>query len=153
MEMKQCAGLREFNRLYKEISSLYYEVSVKAGVSDSAFWIMYAIVELGDGCLQKDIAETYSISKQTVSSSVRSLEKRGCIALKHGKGRNMHLLLTEKGKAFVQQKILPLMEVENKVFEVLTLEESKELIRISQKYNEIFREEIAALLKRGDPPS
>lgn len=146
MKFIQCDKLREYNRLYKEIESLYYEVSVKAGISDSAFWIMYTIVELGDGCLQKDIAERYSFSRQTISSSVRSLEKRGYIILKHGKGRNMHLILTQDGKEFVHDKIVPLMKIENKVFECMSLEESEELLRLSRKYNEIFKEQVMEIL-------
>lgn len=146
MEVKQCDELREYNRLYKEIENLYYEVSVKAGISDSAFWIMYTIVELGDGCLQKDIAERYSFSRQTISSSVRSLEKKGYLTLKRGKGRNMHLILTPAGTEFVQEKIAPLMRIENKVFEYMSLEESRELLRLSRKYNEIFKEQVMELL-------
>lgn len=146
MEVKQCDELREYNRLYKEIENLYYEVSVKTGISTSAFWVMYTIVELGDGCLQKDIAERYSFSRQTISSSVRSLEKKGYIVLKHGKGRNMHLIITPEGNEFVRKQIVPLMETENKVFERMPLEESRELLRLSRKYNEIFKEQVMELL-------
>lgn len=146
MKVKQCDELREYNRLYKEIENLYYEVSVKTGISTSAFWVMYTIVELGDGCLQKDIAERYSFSRQTISSSVRSLEKKGYIVLKHGKGRNMHLIITPEGNEFVRKKIVPLMETENKVFERMSLEESRELLRLSRKYNEIFKEQVMELL-------
>lgn len=146
MEVKQCDELREYNRLYKEIENLYYEVSVKTGISTSAFWVMYTIVELGDGCLQKDIAERYSFSRQTISSSVRSLEKKGYIVLKHGKGRNMHLIITPEGNEFVRKQIVPLMETENKVFERMPIEESRELLRLSRKYNEIFKEQVMELL-------
>lgn len=146
MEVKQCDELREYNRLYKEIENLYYEVSVKTGISTSAFWVMYTIIELGDGCLQKDIAERYSFSRQTISSSVRSLEKKGYIVLKHGKGRNMHLIITPEGNEFVRKQIVPLMETENKVFERMPIEESRELLRLSRKYNEIFKEQVMELL-------
>lgn len=146
MQIKQCAELGEFNRLNKEIENLYYTMSVKAGVSDSAFWIMYAIVELGDGCLQKDIAKRYSFSPQTVSSSVRSLVKKGYITLKHGKGRNMHLILTPAGTEFVLERIVPLMEIENRTFQIMSTEDSRELLRLSRKCNEIFKEQIRKLL-------
>lgn len=150
MKIKQYANIREFNCLYKELGSLYYEVSAHTGISDSAFWIMYAIAELGDGRLQKDIAETHFISKQTISSAVRGLERKGYITLQRGKGRNMHLHLTAEGKAFVNEKVEPLMEIENSVYEVMSLAESKELLRLSQKYNDIFREKVAELLKQGE---
>lgn len=150
MEMKRYADIKEFNRLYQELDSLYYEVSLQTGISDSAFWIMYAIAELGDGCLQKEIAKTHFISRQTISSAVRGLEKKGYITLQRGKGRNMHLHLTEEGKVFVHKKVEPLMEIENSVYEVMSLAESRELLRLSQKYNDIFREKIAELLQRGE---
>lgn len=146
MKVKQSAELREFNCLYKEIENLYYDISVKAGVSDSAFLIMYSIVELGDGCLQKDIAERYFISRQTISSSVRSLERKGYISLQHGKGRNMHLHLTLEGKKFVDDKIIPLMEIENSIFETMSPQDSQEFLRLSRKYNEIFKEKVKRLL-------
>lgn len=146
MEVKQCAELREYNRLYKELENLYYEFSVKVGISDSAFWIMYTIIELGDGCLQKDVAERYSFSRQTISSSVRSLERKGYLTLQRGKGRNMHLILTPLGKELAQEKILPLIEAENRVFENMPMEEIGELLRLTRRYNEIFKEQIKDLL-------
>lgn len=146
MKIKQSAEVREFNCLYKEIENLYYDISVKAGLSDTAFLIMYSIVELGDGCLQKDIAERYFISRQTISSSVRSLERKGYIYLTHGKGRNMHLNLTPDGKKFADEKIVPLIEIECGIFEEMSDEDIKEFLRLSRKYNDIFKEKVKKLL-------
>ena len=47
--------LREFNRLYKRLDDLYHSLSLKMGMSDSTFIILYTIAELGDGCSQKEI--------------------------------------------------------------------------------------------------
>lgn len=52
--------------MYKEIDDLYHEASLHSGLSNSAHLILYSIAELGYGCLQIEIANTYSISKQTV---------------------------------------------------------------------------------------
>ena len=68
--------LREFNRLYKRLDDLYHSLSLKMGMSDSTFIILYTIAELGDGCSQKEICEQVSISKQTINSSIRKLEDR-----------------------------------------------------------------------------
>lgn len=146
MKINQSAEVREFNCLYKEIENLYYEISIKAGLSDTAFLIMYSIVELGDGCLQKDIAQRYFISRQTISSSVRSLERKGYIYLTHGKGRNMHLNLTPDGKKFADEKIVPLIEIEGSVFEEMSDEDIREFLRLSRKYNDIFKEKVKKLL-------
>lgn len=45
-------NLKEFNFLYRKWDGLYHDLAIKAGMSDSAFFILYSIVELGDGCLQ-----------------------------------------------------------------------------------------------------
>ena len=89
---------REFNRMYKEVDELYHEVALKSGLSDTSFLVLFSIVELGDGCLQIDIANRYFISKQTISSSVRALEQKGYLYLKHGKKRDMNLLSYCRGR-------------------------------------------------------
>ena len=88
--------LREFNCLYKEVDEIYHEIALKMGISDSGFIILYALAELGDGCLQKDIAKIYYISKQTVNSSISNLKKNGYVCLRPGKGRDMHICLTPR---------------------------------------------------------
>ena len=49
--------LKENNRLYREMDGLYHELCVKIGLSDSAFLILYSIVETEGKCSQKEIAD------------------------------------------------------------------------------------------------
>ena len=77
MESKQNRALKEFDSLYKMIDDVYHEIALSMHLTDSAFLILYCLLELGDGCSQKDICKLYSISKQTVNSSVKSLEDKG----------------------------------------------------------------------------
>ena len=74
-------------------------------MSDSAFSILYAICELGDGCLQKDICRRAFLSKQTVHSSIRNLERDGLLYLEHGRRRDMHIHLTEAGARLARSRI------------------------------------------------
>lgn len=69
MHMGQGPGIREFNRLYKELDDLYHNLALRQGLSDSASIILYALYLLGDGCLQRDICDLSYISKQTINSS------------------------------------------------------------------------------------
>lgn len=71
MESKQNRALKEFDSLYKMIDDVYHEIALSMHLTDSAFLILYCLLELGDGCSQKDICKLYSISKQTVNSSVK----------------------------------------------------------------------------------
>ena len=68
MESKQNRALKEFDSLYKMIDDVYHEIALSMHLTDSAFLILYCLLELGDGCSQKDICKLYSISKQTVQS-------------------------------------------------------------------------------------
>ena len=74
MESKQNRALKEFDSLYKMIDDVYHEIALSMHLTDSAFLILYCLLELGDGCSQKDICKLYSISKQTVNSSVKSVK-------------------------------------------------------------------------------
>lgn len=82
MESKQNRALKEFDSLYKMIDDVYHEIALSMHLTDSAFLILYCLLELGDGCSQKDICKLYSISKQTVNSSVKSLEDKGFLIRK-----------------------------------------------------------------------
>lgn len=146
MEIKQVNELKKFNCLYRELDAFYHDIALKNGLSDSAFSILYAIAELGDGCLQTEIADYYSISKQTIHTSAKNLEKKGYLSFKPGKGRDMHLCLTEAGMKLTEEKILPVFELENRIFTEMSQEERSRLLHLTEKYVEIFREKVTQIL-------
>ncbi len=148
MKPEQRQEVKEFNCLYKEAKDLYHDVAWKMGLSDSAFDIFYDIGILGDGCLQKDICAMSYISKQTVNSSIRKLEREGYIYLAPGKRRDMHIYLTEAGRKIVEEKIEPVVAMENKIFEDIGLEESREFLRLSKKYLDELREKVRKIFER-----
>lgn len=125
---------RELDRFNKEADDIYHDIAFKAGISNSAFMVLYYLWELGDGCSQKDICDRCFLSKQTTHSAVRKLEQEGLLQFCAGKGRDLHLVLTEQGNTFIQEKILPVAEAEQKAFSALTTEEQAELVRLNQKY-------------------
>lgn len=139
MEKYQESEVQEFNRLYKELDELYHETALKMGMSDSGFAIMYVVCVLGDGCMQRDICREAYVSKQTVNSSIRNLEKNGYLYLEQGSGRDKHIRLTEKGNSFVEERVRPVVEAEDHAFQDMIPEERKEFIRLSGKYVENFR--------------
>ena len=129
----------EFNRLTKAISELYHDISTHLGISDSIFDIFYAIVALGEGCCQKDICDYAFTSKQTIHSAIHKLEKDGLICLKSGKGREMHIFLTEKGNQFMEKKIAPVIAMENDACTQMDTAEIDMLLRLTEKYLNCLR--------------
>ncbi|MDE7414833.1 MAG: MarR family winged helix-turn-helix transcriptional regulator [Lachnospiraceae bacterium] len=148
MTLRLAPKQNEFNRLTKAISELYHDISVKLGVSDSVFDIFYAIVALGDGCCQKDICDYAFTSKQTIHSAIHKLEKEEFICLKPGKGREMCIFLTAKGDQFIEEKIAPVVALENQVVSQMDSGEIDALLRLTEKYLDCLRSQFR---KQGFP--
>lgn len=149
MELQFCPALQKLNRLYREWDGLYHAMALRAGLSDSAFVIFYALAELGEGCRQKEIAEYYSLSRQTISSSIRRLEKERYLYLKPGKRRDMHIYLTDAGRQIVREKIAPVIAMENSVFDALGTEAGEALTALTEKCVGLYREKLHAQLQEG----
>lgn len=126
--------LKEFNRIYKKTNEIYHDIALRLGLSDSAFDILYSISELGDGCLQKDICNATCIPKQTIHSSIRQMEKSGYLTLSSGKGRSMHINLTEQGQQLLERTIYPVMQMEGEAFHCMTDEECQQMLALFKKY-------------------
>lgn len=137
--MEQSNVLKEYNRLWREFDKLYHNIARKLGLSDSAFVILYDLFELGDGSLQKDICKFSAMSKQTVNSAVRHLEREGYLYLKPGNRRDMHMYLTQAGRELVEEKILPVCQMENNVFLEMGEEDRSALIQLTRKYLELLQ--------------
>lgn len=126
--------LKEFNRIYKKTNEIYHDIALRLGLSDSAFDILYSISELGDGCLQKDICNATCIPKQTIHSSIRQMETSGYLTLSSGKGRSMHITLTDLGKSLLERTIYPVMQMEGEAFHCMTDEECQQMLALFGKY-------------------
>lgn len=137
--------LKEYNHIYKEANDIYHEIARKLQLSDSALDIFYTIFEMGDNCLQRDICKTSCMPKQTVNSSIRKLQTDGYLTLSPGKGRSMHIHLTPSGQKLIQEKLVPLIRIENDAFEDMTVEECEQLIHLNAKYNQVLRSRLSNL--------
>ena len=128
--------LQKYNRQYREFDEFSGDLLPAAsGLSESAFWILYVICEQGEGCLQRDICRAVCVSKQTIHSAIRKLEKRrGYLYMKSGHGRDKHIFLTERGSVLAEEKIQPVMEMENAAFDALGETESRRLLELTEQY-------------------
>ena len=109
------------------------------GISDSVMNILYVICEKGDQCLQSEISKLTGISRQTINSAIRKLEKDEIVYLQQGRGRNTVVCLTEKGKNFSAEKIIPLFEIENKIWNEWTEEEQRQYLMLTKKYRDALK--------------
>ncbi len=144
------APLQEFNRIHKKSNEIYHNIALRLGLSNSAFDILYSICELGDGCLQKDICAATFIPKQTVNSSIRQMETAGYLTLSSGKGRSMHISLTDAGRKLLEQTIHPVLQIENDAFCCMSEEECQQLIALTRRYTQALNEASLKLLHTSE---
>lgn len=130
---------RQYTYLVAEINSLYHEAAVKMGISDTVLNILYVLCEKGDRCFQSDIFRLTGISRQTINSAIRRLEKDGLVYLEQGDGRNTVVCLTEKGKGFSAKEIFPLFKIEDKIWKEWTTDEQEQYFLFTQKYRDALK--------------
>ena len=130
--------VKYLNSVLCEIDMLYQSLLMSKNLSDSEYVVLFAIIELGEGCLQKDIANNSYINKKTINSTIKKLERNGFIILKAGKYPNMHIYFTPKGVEYIKENVIPILELENKFMSNVSEEEYASFSSICSKYIDMF---------------
>lgn len=143
----QIASAREIDVLYRESDKLYYEIARNCGLSETAYWILYALEVSGGSVTQRQIAEHFSYSKQTVNSALKTLEARGLVALAPADEdrRSKLVSLTGAGRAFAEERIRPAIAAEDRAFTSLAPRERAELVRLVRAYAAAIDAELTRL--------
>lgn len=136
--------LTEFNQVHKEIDIVYHNYAKDSGLSDTAFWILYSVLEHNGSFTQRELCNDWSFTPQTVNSALKDLEKRNIITLESvpGNRKNKWIKLTEEGKALANLSVIPLMQAEWDSFTALTEDERNLLLSTTQKHISILRDRI-----------
>lgn len=133
------------NCLTEEVDSLYHQAALRLGVSDSVLLILYMIYVNGEKCLLYDIYKSSGISKQTINSAIRKLEKEEVVYLEKHTGKTKMVCLTEKGKSYADQTAAKLFEAEYNAFCDWSEEEIDVYLRLIEKHNTSLRKQIQYL--------
>ena len=141
--------LRHINGMLSEISSIYEKLLLTKNVPEGIFIVMSSMLDLGEGCLQKEISEISYLNKKTVNSAIKKLKQEGYIELKAGKYPNMHIYLTDKGREYMRDNIIPMIEVESKALEIMPDSEFQNLVHSYKKYIDNFREHVEMFAERN----
>ncbi len=144
MESSLCSQMKRFNYLTQEIDKIYHDASFKLGISDSVMQILYTLLSCGRSCTIGDIV-TMGVSKQTVNSSLRKLEKEGYILLEKIDGRKKRVLLTDSGRELAERTALKIIKIENEIFEQWSQEDADNYMRLTALYCKMLKEKTDAL--------
>ena len=142
MDIKISDKVKYVNGILCEVEKIYQLLLSQGNLSDSEYVLLFSIVEMGEGCLQKDIADRSYISKKTLNSTVKKMEQEGLIALKSGKYPNMHIYLTDKGREYVSKRILPIISTQNKMMESISDEDFENFVGNVSKYLNVFKQNV-----------
>ena len=129
--------LQALNRLYKESDHIYSRLAAKLGMTDTTFWVLYAIAHSDEPLTQNDLCNDFFFPVQTINSAIINLRKNELLELQviPGTRNRKAIMLTEKGQTFVANTISKADEIEKKAF-LLFNEEEREL------YLSLFRRHI-----------
>lgn len=137
--------LKRYNYVMNEINSIYHDAAMRMGISDSVLNILYVICENDDRCLQSEIYKQTGISRQTINSAIRKLEKDGIVYLEQGQGRNTIVCLTDAGKEYAGEKARPVIRIENEIFNEWTEKESRLYLELTERYRDSLKKKLDAL--------
>ncbi|MCM1265704.1 MAG: hypothetical protein NC200_05850, partial [Candidatus Gastranaerophilales bacterium] len=87
---------------------------------------------------------------KTVNSTIKKLQKEDYIELKAGKYPNMHIYLTDMGRKYMQENIMPIIELESSVLKHMSEKEFEVLVDSYKKYIDNFREHVEEFAIRNN---
>ena len=123
-ESQARALLDKTNRQFNECNALYHAAAQRCGLSDAAFWTLYALVTSCEPLTQNRIAADWGIPKQTLNSAVAAMVKKGLLALCPGKGAHSGKIvtLTAEGRALAERTVVPVIAAEEKAIRAFGLQ-------------------------------
>lgn len=137
------AAPKELDQLYNTADKLYSRFARRCGISTCAYWMLYDLVRAEAPLPLTSLCDSWSYSKQTINSALKTLESRNLIELVlcEGSRKNKQAGLTAEGAAFARENIVPAMEAEHRAFERLAEDERRELVRLVRSYTRALEAE------------
>ena len=135
--------LKEFNEAFGKINEAYHEAAVKLGLSDTEMEIFYIFYIYGSGCRQSVLYKESGLTKSTVNSAIRKLQRDGILYLMPGEGRNTLVYATEKGEELIRNTIEKVIRIESTTYGGWSPEDQKTFIRL----NRVFASEMKRMVE------
>lgn len=135
----------QINCLTEDIDSIYHQAARALGVSDSVLFILYTLHTNDGECPLYAIYKSSGISKQTINSAIRKLEKEGILYLEKLNGKSKTVKLTENGKSYTETTAGRLLDAECNAFCDWPTDEIDLYLHLMEKYNISLRKQIKKL--------
>lgn len=149
MKTSPSPAMRRYNHLMSEIDAVYHEISFRLGLSDSAMILLYTLCDAGDRCLLQEICRRCGLSKQTVNSALRKLEREGILYLEPVDCKSKRVCLTQKGEALAERTARRIIQMENDIFAAWPPEDAERYLALTGRFLQDMREKARALALKG----
>lgn len=133
---------------FRDIQFAAYELHArKHSLTAKELFVLDIIWFAPDGCMQSEICERLSATKQTVSMIIKKFWKLGYLSLTEATTdrRNKIVRFTEAGKEYAKKIIPPAAKAEINAMAKMSGEDIKELIRLTEIFSEHMKNEFNKL--------
>lgn len=129
-----------FGKAMYHVDSFYDDYAKQISIPTTLLWVLYALND-GNAHTQIEICKDWELPRTTVNTVVKEIERNGYIDLVpiKGKKREMNIVLTNLGKAYAEDVLSELYEIETKVYDTLDANE-KQLASMLEKIAEFLKE-------------
>ncbi len=132
----------------RDIQFAAYELYArKHALTAKELFVLDIIWFAPDGCLQSDICERLSATKQTVSAIIKKFLKQGYVSLTESETdrRNKIVRFTESGKDYAGKIIPPAAHAEISAMAELPAEDITELVRLTTLFSHCMKEKFSEI--------
>lgn len=132
------AYVNQYCRLRDMQFAAYEMYARKHRLTAKELFVLDLIWFAPEGCLQADICERLSSTKQTISAIVKKFERKGYVLQTESETdrRNKIIRLTDAGKAYVEAIIPPAASAEIDAMAELSGEDIAALVRLTTLFSE-----------------
>lgn len=127
--------LRRYNHLLQETDAVYHEMAQSWGLPDSVMGVLYTLCDAGGRCSLREVCRLGGMSKQTVNSALRRMEREGLIYLEAA-GRGKDVCLTEAGDQLARRTALRVIQAENQVFAAWDPTDVEQYLTLTRRFLE-----------------
>lgn len=135
---------QKLNRICRELNGLYHDISAQLGLSDSESMILYILYDAQEPLTQSGIAKATGLSKQTLHSAVRRLEREGAVVLEKLDGKSKRIVVTEKGRVKAAQRVRPIVDMEERILDAWPEQDRQQCLLLLERFREQLEKEIHA---------
>ena len=126
---------------WHRLDGLYEQYAKSIGLSFTALMVLDLLDDSAETYTQKVVCDKLDLPKQYVNSIIKALLEKGYVRLKEAKDRrNKEILITERGKKYIQSALKPLDDAEFAAWDGFSANTIKHYAQTMARYTASFEQ-------------